>query len=137
MSTEEPKRGSWVVWLLVSLLLVVAVALVLVGIVSIPALFGEHEHDKARWQAARSTMFEMQKVLNAYAIDHGNAYPRSLTAVAPMFGGTLPQDPFAKRDVDYVLTAGGFELRCLGKDQAPGGIEPPDADIVIDQYGSK
>lgn len=92
--------------------------------------------DAARWDTTATQMFQIQSALNQYHISNG-AYPSSLNVLhhPDYFPNGVPRDPWTEGEFRYSFTATGFELVCYGKDQAPGGAEKPDKDIVYDEAG--
>ncbi|MBK9975196.1 MAG: hypothetical protein IPP14_10530 [Planctomycetes bacterium] len=91
----------------------------------------------AVWEKARSDMGELQKALLHYAQDHSGAFPDTLAEIRPAFGGNLPSDPYTDDDFRYARTPDGFELTCLGRDNAAGGDAAPNADIVFTRQGQQ
>lgn len=88
------------------------------------------------WDKAHWTMSEVQKCLNMYRLEHGQ-YPASLDALhtREYFPNGVPRDPFTKTDFEYKRTDTGFLLICWGKDQARGGEDIPERDIIFDEVG--
>ncbi|MCA8915234.1 MAG: type II secretion system protein GspG [Planctomycetes bacterium] len=93
--------------------------------------------DHTNWAQARAQMDLIHQSLMQYWLDHDRVYPSALSYLdgPAYFGSGLPKDPFTKSDYQYELTQSGFRLICLGKDQAPGGADEPDKDIVFDETG--
>ena len=90
--------------------------------------------DHAKWEKARQEMVQIHQALHDYRLSNGD-YPPALKAVGDKFASGVPNDPFTKQPYDYRKTAAGFELISLGKDQAEGGAEKPEKDIVFNQEG--
>lgn len=120
-----------------TLIIVLCVVVGLFGFVGTMAfVFVLDKPDEPRWEKARSDMAQIHQALNRYSLDNAGAYPASLSALtSKYFPNGVPHDPFTKTVYTYRLTPGGFELVCLGKDQAVGGKEKPNIDIVFDQAG--
>ncbi|MCA8918104.1 MAG: prepilin-type N-terminal cleavage/methylation domain-containing protein [Planctomycetes bacterium] len=113
------------------------VVIVILGIIGTMAfVFVLDKPDKAKWTKAQTEMGEIQKALNTYALEHDSEYPDSLEVLTETyFKSGLPKDPFTKDDYIYEVLDDGFTLTCLGKDQAEGGAEVPDKDIVYTESG--
>lgn len=113
------------------------VVIVILGIIGTMAfVFVLDKPDKAKWTKAQTEMGEIQKALTQYALEHDNEYPDSLDVLTKgYFPNGLPKDPFTKADYLYEPLDRGFELTCLGKDNAEGGLEVPDKDIVFTESG--
>lgn len=113
------------------------VVIVILGIIGTMAfVFVLDKPDKAKWTKAQTEMGEIQKALNDYSLENDGNYPDSLEAIATKFGGNMPKDPFTKEDFLYEPSGSDFTLKCLGKDQAEGGAEVPDKDIVFTKTGN-
>lgn len=113
------------------------VVIVILGIIgTIAFVFVLDNPDKAKWEKARTEMGEIHKALGVYAVENDNTYPDSLEAISKSFpGGKVPSDPFTKSPYQYEPQGDTFRLICLGKDQAEGGAEIPNRDIVFDERG--
>ncbi len=83
-------------------------------------------------------MIEIGKVLNVYYKEN-KKYPRSLEALENVnyYPNGVPADPFTKQPFTYKTDGQKFTLTCLGRDEAVGGEEPPDKDIVVTRLGHK
>jgi len=90
--------------------------------------------DHAKWQKARQEMVQIHQALTDYRLSNDD-YPDALDAVGDKFASGVPNDPFTKQPYQYRKTAAGFELKSLGKDQAEGGAEVPEKDIIFNQEG--
>jgi len=113
------------------------VVIVILGIIGTMAfVFVLDKPDKAKWTKAQTEMGEIQKALNQYSLDHDGDYPDSLDVLKESyFKSGLPKDPFTKDDYIYEKSDTGFILTCYGKDQAQGGQEVPDKDIMFNEAG--
>lgn len=129
MTQRTNRRGFTLVELMV--------VIVILGIIGTMAfVFVLDKPDKAKWTKAQTEMGEIQKALTQYALEHDSEYPDTLDVLKESyFQNGLPKDPFTKDDFDYETVDGGFRLVCLGKDQADGGAEVPDKDIVYTEFG--
>lgn len=116
-------------------LVVGTVGLLVLGL-SLLYLFSPHYVSPSYWETAHVTMGEVVKGLNQYKTETG-VYPATLDELRrkSTFINGVPKDPFSKDNFLYERTAGGFTLICLGKDQAPGGAEPPEKDIIFNESG--
>jgi len=130
--------GMKVAIIVICLTVGVPVVLGVVGAVLFISLAGGSSHvvhdDMANWNKARIEMLEIQKSLNTYALTHDGEYPDSLDKLTDFRDGP-PRDPFTGQNYIYFKRDFGFELKCLGKDQMPGGDGPPDEDIRITERG--
>lgn len=90
----------------------------------------------SHWESAKVTMGEIGRALEMYKAETG-AFPATLDELHNdrYFVNGVPKDPFCKDDFLYERTASGFTLTCLGKDQWPGGAEPPEKDIIFNESG--
>jgi formylglycine-generating enzyme required for sulfatase activity len=92
--------------------------------------------DAALWERTREAMSELTKVLQMYSLENEGEYPETLEDVRNYFErGILPQDPFLSDYFRYTRTDEGFELKCFGRGDEPGGDEIPDKDIVFTEEG--
>lgn len=111
------------------------VVIVILGIIGTMAfVFLLDKPDQAKWSRAQTEMLQIHQALSDYRLDNGD-YPADLADLTTQFPNGVPQDPFAKTDFQYDLTEDGFELVCLGKDQADGGEKSPNKDIIVNQAG--
>ena len=136
---SKPKQGFW---RLARRKLVVVVLAVILGLgigYFIQRKVVRDYHDHTNWVQARAQMDLIHQALMQYWLDHDRVYPSALNELENpgYFGSGLPKDPFTKNDYQYELTETGFRLTCLGKDQAPGGDDEPDRDIIFDETGEQ
>lgn len=129
MRHRQKRRGFTLVELMV--------VIVILGIIgTIAFVFVLDNPDKAKWEKARTEMGEIHKALSTYALSNDGRYPDSLEEIGKSFpGGKVPSDPFTKDMYSYESTGDTFRLVCLGKDQAEGGADIPNRDIVFDERG--
>jgi general secretion pathway protein G len=124
---RQKRRGFTLVELMV--------VIVILGIIGTMAfVFVLDKPDKAKWEAARSDMSQIQQALSHYVLDNGE-YPDTLEQLREKhFPNGVPKDPWTKDDFIYEQTEDGFLLTCLGKDQSEGG-EEANKDIYFNQAG--
>jgi general secretion pathway protein G len=126
-------------------LLEVLVVLVVIGLLAglvAPQILGRV--GDARTTTARTQLQLIGTALDGYRLDVG-AYPTEEQGLAalverpsrppvpptwrgPYLRGAVPVDPWG-RPYEYRVMPGGYELRSLGRDGAPGGAGE-DADVV-------
>ena len=83
-------------------------------------------------------MGEIQRATLEYASDHDGEYPDQLSEVEDRyFPNGLPADPFTREPYHYERTKSGFRLVWYGKDGEPGGLDPPDEDIIFTEKGQQ
>jgi hypothetical protein len=88
-----------------------------------------------KWGKAEAEMGEIQKALNSHWLE-AKEYPDSLdTLTKEYFKNGVPKNPYTKEHYDFVSKGDRFFLVCYGRDEKPGGAEPPDADIVYSEQG--
>jgi hypothetical protein len=77
---------------------------------------------------ARDLMVQAARALERFRAARGTP-PDSLDALVPSYLAAAPTDPWGK-PLEYVRTAKGYRLACLGSDGAPGG-EGDAGDLVV------
>lgn len=129
MIQRKNRRGFTLVELMV--------VIVILGIIGTMAfVFVLDKPDDARWDAARNDMSQIHSAISQYNLANGGEYPESLEQLKEKyFPNGVPKDPFSKDDYIYEITDSGFELICLGKDQAEGGTDKPNKDIRFNEAG--
>ncbi len=115
------------------------VVIVILGIIgTMGFVFLSDTPDNARWDTAKTQMLEIKKALDMHKLNKGGEYPETLDELSGQgnaFPNGVPKDPWTKADFEYILTETGFELICLGKDQAEGGEDRPNKDIIVNEGG--
>jgi hypothetical protein len=93
--------------------------------------------DEAMWRRALAGMEQIHEVLAHYRAEQGE-YPESLETARNYFeNGRIPQDPFRGTYFRYQRTDTGYQLRCHGAHDLPGGEAIPDKEITFTQSGRK
>lgn len=88
-----------------------------------------------RWRRTHTEMGEIRKALILYAIEHEH-FPESLELLREdFFPNGVPEGRFTKRPYIYATGEQGFVLISYGHNEAPGGPEPNDRDIVYTEHG--
>jgi hypothetical protein len=97
--------------------------------------FFSQPNGHTRWSTAWYEMGEIRKALIERRLND-NRYPESLDALKDEhFPNGIPKNPYTGEHYDYVTNGTRFFLVCYGKDDAPGGDEQPNADIVYSEQG--
>jgi len=89
-----------------------------------------------KWHATEGYLERVHAALTTYAGEHGGQYPERLEELVPGYlEESALKDPYSKQQYLYEQTENGYVLISLGADQAEGGDEIPNRDIVYDQNG--
>lgn len=128
MSQREKSRGFTLIELMV--------VIVILGIIgTMGFVFLMDSPDDARWDTTVNQMQQIHSAINQYRLNNGE-YPDGLdTLQERYFPNGVPKDPWTKENFLYDPTESGYELTCLGKDQAEGGDAKPNKDIRFNEAG--
>lgn len=80
-------------------------------------------------------MHQIQQALLRYKLKH-HSFPASLDHLtADYFPNGVPKDEYTKESFLYITDGRSFSLISYGKDEAPGGENPPERDVVYTEAG--
>jgi type II secretory pathway pseudopilin PulG len=136
MEDTPDNQRHWRLWQLALAGIAIAIVSILLLLAGYVALGFDKPDGDHRQGRAQADLGQLVTALNVYFLENERTYPASLEPLRPAYNGRLPQDPYTKADYTYIRTMEGFELRCLGRDGAPGGTGP-DKDIVFNEEGER